>query len=96
MSKIIVEFDTKEQAMSVKVDGKEVSDVYDVSFYRYEDYNDKEKITVGIGIRKEPENEGDLCTYTRLVASENGEMTETQDDAKPVHGDIAKLLEKYR
>lgn len=92
MSKVSIELDTQENSLVVKVDGMVVDNVSDVSIYKYETYDDEDKVSISITKVDRPENKGDLAVYTRLCASKNEDLKEEKLDEKPVHRSIAKFL----
>jgi len=73
MSKINVEFDTKEKSLSVKKDGKDVASVSEVMFYNYM-YDDKPQAEMSIYTREKVDDE-DMYVVTKLYASEDGRIS---------------------
>ena len=74
MATINVSFDTVEKTLAVTRDGAEVPDVCGVYIGRaYNDPDlDEDDFRIEV-MQQTPDAEHDLCTYTRLVASETAE-----------------------
>ncbi len=67
MAKVVIDVDTSKKSVSVKVDGKSISDVHDISVFT----SLSGFFGVDIAMR---EDLGDLRKITRLVATENPKL----------------------
>ncbi len=92
MSKVSIELDTKTDELVVKVDGKELSNVCDISIYTYSDYKGKPETSISIGLVDRESEEDDLRAYTRLSAAYKEDVGNAKVETKQVYQDIANFL----
>jgi len=99
MSKVSIEFDTKTDELVVKVDGKEIAGVTDVSIYSYkyrEGYEDEleTKTSISITTTQSGGDDDDLRTVTHLCAAYKDDIiaNKPKNTAK-LYKDIQNYLE---
>lgn len=88
---ITVEFDTKDKSLVVMKDGKKLSNVVDVNFYRS---FDDEKVFRAIISQRTPNDDEGVMVVTTTMANEDGKVTETVDEKgqEELTENLAKLL----
>ena len=91
MSKVLIALDTKTDELIVSVDGKELKSVSEVTIYSYGEL----EVSISIGQMEPAAEEGDLRTYTRLIAAVKGDIGPAEAVDRPVYQDIANFLGKY-
>ena len=82
MANLVVEFDTKEKTMSVKMDGKDMTDVAHVEFFS--GFEDDFHATV---VQRSENADDGTMIITRTVANEQGVTANEEKgyDTKPRH-----------
>lgn len=91
MSKVNISVDTEGPSLSVNINGKTITDVTDISIYKYTDYDDKDRLMVSVSSTTK---EDDVVTRTSIFTKGEYEELKASESRLVEFPEFVKSIDK--